>query len=174
MVRFRSSRFAPPAHWSSKLKVDDTLPETKVRKLLCICCQFRLLCWLNVTESAYNVGDKGLIFGSGRSPGGGNGNPLQYTCLGNPMDRGTWWVIVQRVAKIRTNSAHTHSKVVRELSSAFRMHSVNTLSVCIIESCNLKEWKSSAVSSLAPQVKSYSQKRIPHLLQIVFKILFIV
>ena len=40
--------------------------------------------------SAYNVGDLGLIPGLGRSPEGGNGNPLQYSCLENPMDRGAW------------------------------------------------------------------------------------
>ena len=40
--------------------------------------------------SAYNVGDPGSILGSGRSPGEGNGNPLQYSCLENPMDGGTW------------------------------------------------------------------------------------
>ena len=40
--------------------------------------------------SAYNVGDPGLIPGSGRSTGEGNGNPLQYSCLGNPMDQGAW------------------------------------------------------------------------------------
>ena len=40
--------------------------------------------------SAYNVGDLGSIPGSGRSPGEGNGNPLQYSCLENPMDGGTW------------------------------------------------------------------------------------
>ena len=40
--------------------------------------------------SAYNVGDPGLIPGSGRSPGEGNGNPLQYSCLENSMDRGAW------------------------------------------------------------------------------------
>ena len=39
-----------------------------------------------------NARDKGSIPGSGRSPGGGNGNPLQYSCLKNPMDRGAWWV----------------------------------------------------------------------------------
>ena len=37
-----------------------------------------------------NAGDEGLILGSGRSPGEGNGNPLQYSCLENPMDRGAW------------------------------------------------------------------------------------
>ena len=40
--------------------------------------------------SVYNVGDQGLIPGSGRSPGEGNGNPLQYSCLENPMDGGAW------------------------------------------------------------------------------------
>ena len=44
--------------------------------------------------SAYNVGDLGSIPGSGRSSGEGNGNPLQYSCLKNPMDRGAWWVTV--------------------------------------------------------------------------------
>ena len=43
-------------------------------------------------ESACNAGDWGLIPGSGRSPGGGNGNPLQYSCLENSMDRGVWWL----------------------------------------------------------------------------------
>ena len=43
-------------------------------------------------ESACNVGDMGSIPGLGRSPGGGHGNPLQYSCLENPMDRGAWWV----------------------------------------------------------------------------------
>ena len=41
-----------------------------------------------------HAGDTGSIPGSGRSPGEGNGNPLQYSCLGNPMDRGAWWAIV--------------------------------------------------------------------------------
>ena len=46
-----------------------------------------------------NAGDMGLILGSGRSIGGGNGNPLQYSCLGNPLVRGSWQARVQRVAK---------------------------------------------------------------------------
>ena len=45
------------------------------------------------------AGDMDSITGSGRSPGGGNGNPLQYSCLGNPMDRGAWWATVHRVAE---------------------------------------------------------------------------
>ena len=47
-------------------------------------------------------GDAGSIPGSGRSPGGGQGNPLQYSCLQNPMDRGVWQVIAHGVAKSRT------------------------------------------------------------------------
>ena len=50
-----------------------------------------------VKVSACNVGDLGSIPGSGRSPGEGNGNPLQYSCLENPMDGGAWWATVQRV-----------------------------------------------------------------------------
>ena len=49
-----------------------------------------------------NVGDTGSIPGSGRSPGERNGNPFQYSCLGNPKDRGAWWETVHGVAKCRT------------------------------------------------------------------------
>ena len=52
-------------------------------------------------ESACIAGDLGLIPGLGRSPGEGNGNPLQYSCLENPMDRGAWWATVHGVARVR-------------------------------------------------------------------------
>ena len=52
-------------------------------------------------ESASNAGDLGSIPGLGRSPGGGNGNPLQYSCLENPMDRRTWQATVHGVARVR-------------------------------------------------------------------------
>ena len=55
--------------------------------------------WLSGKESACQAGDAGSIPGSGRSPGEENGNPLQNSCLGNPMDRGAWWATVHRVAK---------------------------------------------------------------------------
>ena len=51
-------------------------------------------------ESAYNPGEEGLIPGSGRSPGGGHGNPLQYSCLENPMVRGVWQATVPGVAEL--------------------------------------------------------------------------
>ena len=57
-----------------------------------------------------NAGDLGLIPGSGRFPGEGNGNPLQYSCLENPMDRGAWWATVHGVTKCRTRlSDFSHS-----------------------------------------------------------------
>ena len=52
--------------------------------------------------SAGDARDTGLIPGSGRSPREGNGKPLQYSCLGNPMDRGPWWATVRGVAKSQT------------------------------------------------------------------------
>ena len=55
----------------------------------------------NLTASVADARDTGSIPGSGRSPGGGNGNPLQYSCLGNAMDKGAWWATVYEVAKIR-------------------------------------------------------------------------
>ena len=52
----------------------------------------------NSKASVYNVGDQGSIPGLERSPGEGNGNPLQYYCLENPMDRAAWWAIFPGVA----------------------------------------------------------------------------
>ena len=49
-----------------------------------------------------NAGDTGVIPGLGRAPGGGNGNPLQYSCLEHSMDRGAWQVTIHRVAKSQT------------------------------------------------------------------------
>ena len=64
-------------------------------------------------KSACNAGDLGLIPGLGRSPGEGNGNPLQYSCLENPMGGGAWWDTVHGVAKSRTRlSDFTHSLTV--------------------------------------------------------------
>ena len=51
-------------------------------------------------ETTCNAGDPGSIPGLGRSPGEGNGNPLQYSCLGNPMDGGAWQATVHRVSRV--------------------------------------------------------------------------
>ena len=56
-----------------------------------------------------NEGDSGSISGLRRSPGEENGNPLQYSCLGNPMDRGTWWATVHGVSKESDMAKHKHA-----------------------------------------------------------------
>ena len=58
--------------------------------------------------NAHDAGDVNLNPGSGRSPGGGNGNLLQYFCLKNPMDRGAWWVAILGVCKESDMTEHTH------------------------------------------------------------------
>ena len=56
----------------------------------------------NLTANAGYIRDVGLIPGLGRDPGEGHGNPLQYPCLENPMDRGAWWTTIYKAAKRQT------------------------------------------------------------------------
>ena len=68
----------------------------------------------NLPASAGDVRHTGLIPGSGRSPGGGHGNPIQYSCLGNPMDRGDCRVTVHRFAeseRLKRLSTHTYELI---------------------------------------------------------------
>jgi len=69
----------------------------------------------NVPTNAGDARDAGLIPGSGRSLGRGHGNPLQYSCLENSMDRGAWWATVHRVAQHQTlkDSTRTHIDIIR-------------------------------------------------------------
>ena len=62
----------------------------------------------NLPAKAGDAGNAGSLFGSGRFPGGGNGNPLQYSCLENPMDRGTWRVAVQIGHNLATKRTCPH------------------------------------------------------------------
>ena len=66
----------------------------------------------NPPANVGDTGDMGLILGWGRPPGGGHGNPLQYSSLENPMDRGAWWATVHGIAKSQTGlkglSMHVH------------------------------------------------------------------
>ena len=83
------------------------LPLNYLRRIFFSVCTLSLLYlglpwWLSGKESTCNAGDADLVLGSRRSPGGGNGNPLQYSCLENPMRRGAWWATVHRVAQSRT------------------------------------------------------------------------
>ena len=71
-----------------------------------------------VKTSACNVGDPGSIPESGRSAGEGNGNPLQYSCLENPMDKGAWWATIHGVTKSRTR-----------LSDFFKTHGMCSVNV---------------------------------------------
>ena len=69
----------------------------------------------NLPANAGETREVGLISGSGRSPGAGNGNPLQCSCLENPKDRGAWWAIIHGVAELDTTKhaacmrAYTHT-----------------------------------------------------------------
>ena len=70
----------------------------------------------NQPAKAGDAGDLGSIPALGRSPGVGLGNPLQYSCLENPTDRGAWWATVHGVAETQTRlSTHTHARDTTEL-----------------------------------------------------------
>ena len=90
--------------------------------------------WLvqNPPGNAGDAGDSGSVPGSGRSPGVGNGNPLQYSFLGNPMDRGAWWAAVHKVTKSWTRQSHQH---IREeliiLSQQGLDHTLNSKNVSL-------------------------------------------
>ena len=73
-----------------------------VNNVLCALSYTGLPQRLSSKESSCNAGETGLIPVSERSPGGGNDNPFQYSCLGNSRDRGAWWATVHGVAKSRT------------------------------------------------------------------------
>ena len=60
----------------------------------------------NPPANTGDIRDAGLIPGSGRYPGGGHGNPLQYSCLENPMDRGAWWATVKCQTRLKQLSMH--------------------------------------------------------------------
>ena len=69
-----------------------------------------------------NAGELGSIPGLGRSLGGGNGNPLQYSCLENPMDRGAWWATVHGVTKSQTRLAHTDAHLTKRIQESHAEH----------------------------------------------------
>ena len=78
----------------------------------------------NLPANAGDTGDAVSMLGSGRSPGGGNGNPLQYSCLDNSMDRGAWQSIVHRVTRIGHNWAcrpHVESQFPDQGSNQHRL-----------------------------------------------------
>ena len=87
----------------------------------------------NQLAKTEDAGGMGLIPGSGRSPGEGNGDPFQYSCLANPMDRGPWWARVHGVAKSRTqlreeqqNSTATRAELIMDISELPKLRKVIT------------------------------------------------
>ena len=82
-----------------------------------VCCPRVLPRWLSGKEPACNAGNTGLIHGSGRSPREGNGNPFQYSCLGNSMDRGTARGVPKSLIEL-SNWAHTHIMSKRQTLTA--------------------------------------------------------
>ena len=75
-------------------------------------------------EPTCNAGDTGSIPGSGRSPGEGNGNPLEYSCWGNLMDRGIWWATVHEVTKSQTRLS-THTDIYTCTPALYQQHPLN-------------------------------------------------
>ena len=73
----------------------------------------------NLLANAGNSGDAGLISGLRRSPGGGNGNPLQYSCLENSMDRGAWWATVLGITVLDTTEQLRTQPGYRGMSRVF-------------------------------------------------------
>ena len=121
-----------------------------------------------VKNPPINVGDikdTGSIPRLGRSPGKENGNPLQYSCLGNPMDRGTWWATVPRVSQSQTqlnrlsrHARRVYSRVVQEHSPSVKAPGSDpdsATSCCLCASCP------SLCASVYSSVK-WPQYKYPH------------
>ena len=66
---------------------------------------------MNPPANVGDLRDTGLILGSERLPGEGNGNPFQYSCLENPMDRGAWWVTVHSITELDMTKATLHAHI---------------------------------------------------------------
>ena len=96
-----SSHFS--VFWFSHLEKRVPWKVKMIDKVVLITELMMLSWWLSDKESSCNAGDAGdagSISGLGRSPGEGRGNPLQYSCLENPMDRGAWWAMVHRLTEV--------------------------------------------------------------------------
>ena len=87
-----------------------------------------------VKASACNAGDPGSISGLGRSPGGGHGNPLQYSCLENPMDRGAWQLTVHGVTKRRTWRSNQRSLFTSQITLSI---TISWFSKSLLLSCHM-------------------------------------
>ena len=100
----------------------------------------------NLPPSAGNVSDENLIPGWGRSLGGGHGNPLQYSCLENPLVRGAWWATALGSQRIRCNLACTHTGALCLMGDMKEMKQIQEKSdkgdEGDLKSCHIEEnWK---------------------------------
>ena len=111
-----------------------------------------------VKASASNAGEPGSIPGLGRSPGEGNGNPLLYSCLENPMDWGAWWAAVHRVTKSRTRlSDFTYLLPIIKLLQKFKSK-MNYSSYSKLNSDDHKVWLLSGLQIFSVSVRRFSLK----------------
>ena len=102
-----------------------------------------------VKASACNAGDLGSIPGSGRSPGEGNGKPLQYSCPENPMDRGAWWATVHGVEKSWTRlSTHAATQPSSHKKEKVNHLNLGNMSLNQIKSCSGRNQESRPQSPL--------------------------
>ena len=103
---------------------------------------FSGLCWSQLTPTAYishftdgsvvekpptNAGDMGSIPGSGRSPGGGKGSPLQYSCLENSMDRRAWWAVVHGVVELDTTESLSTPNMFKDFRGQLEAHHTGSI-----------------------------------------------
>ena len=96
---FKMVTWKDPEHHLPSHRPLDTWNNSLWKKFGIYLSNCRLPWWLSSKESTCNSGDTSLMLGLGRPPGEGNGNPLQYSCLANPMDRGFWRDTVHGVTK---------------------------------------------------------------------------
>ena len=126
--------------------------------------RIRLPCSSNGEESVWNAGDQGSIPGSERSSGGGNGNPLQYSCLENPVDRGAWWT-TGKLQKVGHNwTTHTHSNRLHIIVDMYSRLLLFPHKLPCFLAAPLKVSKvfslASRFSSAVPPIQAYSPKAI--------------
>ena len=106
-----------------------------------------------------SVGDAGSIPGSGRFPGGGSDNPLQYSCLENPSDRGTWWAPVYGVSKESNMTEQLNNNNLKHtvtLSTGLPCGSAGKESTCQCRRCGFNPW----VRKIPPEKKIASHSSI--------------
>ena len=97
-----------------KIIILSEVRQTKTNIMILLICG--PLGWLSGKEATCQCRRRSSISGSGKSPGEGIGSPLQYSCLGNPMDRGAWWATFHGVKRVQHNSATKQQQKIIQMS----------------------------------------------------------